>query len=261
MATGAVTQLTNDSRYDSWWAKASPDQTQMLFYRTPNGVHDSDYSKTSLWMANIDGSAPHQVIATGQYGWTVQAHAEWSPDGTRLVMFAFPMGIVVTDTNGVLLHHVAYGVDPSWSSDGRRIIYIDCADPASFGCTPDQGRVHVVNEDGTSPHILVSAPVQANDPTMSPDGSQIAWETDAGGNVWDLWVANADGSNPHVLLSDGNINTNPVWASDQELVLYKNAPLLRLGFAAWSMRSDGSGLTWITGGPLGSFVEMPFPLR
>jgi len=259
-ATGAVTQLTNDRRYDSWWVKASPDRTRILFYRTPAGVHDLDYTKTSLWMANIDGSGLHQVIATGQYGWVIQGHAEWSPDGTHLVMFAVPMGVVVTDTNGAYPRHVAYGADPSWSPDGHQIIYIDCANPASFGCTPDQVRVHLVNADGTNPHTLVATPPSPADPTMSPDGSKIAWESLGNGPLTvDLWVANADGTNPHVLFSDGNINTVPVWASDQELVFHKDQRPL-LGFGVWSIRVDGTGLTRIVGGELFNFAECPFPL-
>ncbi|MFN8034831.1 MAG: hypothetical protein U0V73_02720 [Acidimicrobiia bacterium] len=259
-ASSAVTQLTSDRRYDSWWVKASPDRTRILFYRTPAGVHDTDYTKTSLWMANIDGSGLHQVIATGQYGWTMQGHAEWSPDGTQLVMFAVPMGVTVTDANGASPRHVAYGADPSWSPDGRRIVYIDCLDPAAIGCTQDQVRVHIVNADGTNPHTVVATPPSPADPTMSPDGTKIAWESlGTGGLVVDLWVANADGTNPHVLFHDGNINTVPVWSSNQEILFTKDQRI-QLGYGLWSIRADGTGLTRIFGGELYNFAELAFPL-
>ena len=45
----APRQLTDDSRYDSWWARLSPDRRTILFYRSPKGSHDRDYSSTSLW--------------------------------------------------------------------------------------------------------------------------------------------------------------------------------------------------------------------
>ena len=132
-------------------------------------------------------------------------------DGTKLVMFGGSVynGIVVTDTNGVQLHRVGNGIDPVWSSNGKQIIYINCANATDFPfCAPDQNRVWAVNEDGSSPHMLVDIPVGANDPTMSPDGTLVAFETNPGGWVWDLWVANADGSNPRKLFSDGNVNSN-----------------------------------------------------
>ena len=210
-STGATCKRARDAAhqrppFDSWWAKPSPDGTRTLFYRTPAGVHDTDYKQTSLWMANIDGSGLRQVIANGQYGWAVQGHAEWSPDGTKLVMFGGSVynGIVVTDTNGVQLHRVGNGIDPVWSSNGKQVIYINCARAADFpSCPADQNRVWAVNEDGSSPHMLVDIPVGANDPTMSPDGSTIAFETNPGGLVWDLWLANADGSNPRKLFWTG----------------------------------------------------------
>ena len=262
LKTGVVTQLTNDRRFDSWWAKPSPDGTRTLFYRTPAGVHDTDYKQTSLWMANIDGSGLRQVIANGQYGWAVQGHAEWSPDGTKLVMFGGSIYnlIVVTDTNGVELHRVGNGIDPVWSSNGKQVIYINCARATDFpSCPADQYRVWAVNENGSSPHMLVNLPVRANDPTMSPDGTMIAFETNPGGIVWDLWVANADGTNPRKLFSDGNINSNPVWASNDELFFYKTAPFHN-GFGICTIHNDGSGLTWVSPAQVG-FEEMPSPLR
>ncbi|MCZ7527875.1 MAG: hypothetical protein M5U14_16750 [Acidimicrobiia bacterium] len=260
--TGAVTQLTDDPRFDSWWARVSPDGTRILFYRTPAGVHDLDYTKTSLWMMSSDGSGLRELIANGQYGWRVQGHAWWHPDGTRLVMFGGVVydGIVVTDTDGVPLYRVGDGIDPVWSSDGKQIVYVNCADPSDYpSCPPDQYRVWVVNQDGSSPRMVVDLPVRAHDPMMSPDGSMIAFETNPGGLVWDLWVVNTDGSNPRRILSDGNINTNPVWVSDEQLVFYKTSPAHHREFGLWTVRADGSGLTWISPGQQG-VTEMPFPI-
>ncbi len=110
-------------------------------------MYDNDYKQTSLWMVNINGSGLRQVIANGQNGWAVQGHAEWSPDGTKLVMFGGTIynGIVVTDTNGVQLHRVGNGIDPVWSSNGKQIIYINCAKGSRFpvlcaGSEPCLGR-------------------------------------------------------------------------------------------------------------------------
>jgi Tol biopolymer transport system component len=258
-ATGVVTRLTNDAQYDSWWGKVSPDQTRVLFYRTPAGVHDTDYTKTSLWMMNIDGSNAHQVIATGANGWKIQGHAEWSPDGTKLAMFAYPGGVMITDANGQSPKHIVNGADPSWTSDGR-VVYTNCLDPSGWGCTADQIRVWVVNADGTSPHLVVSNTPAVADPVMSPDGTKVAWESLGGGMSVDLWVANTDGTNPHKLFSDGYINTVPRWVSNNELVFVKNLPIA-LGFGIWTINLDGTGLTRIVGGEYQNFADFPFPLH
>src|SRR5918911_3891865 len=82
-----VRALTDDERYDSWWPRVSPDRGRILFYRSPRGVHDNDYTKQSLWVMNADGSNRRQLRAAGTDGWKIQGHAEWSPDGSRLAMF------------------------------------------------------------------------------------------------------------------------------------------------------------------------------
>ncbi|MFN8036720.1 MAG: hypothetical protein U0V73_12370 [Acidimicrobiia bacterium] len=259
LRTNVVTQLTRDGRYDSWWARPSPDGTRMVFVRTPAGVHDTDYAKTSVWAADIDGGNVHQIVANGQYG-ALLGHPDWSPDGTRLVMVAGVYGIAVTDPEGRIVHRVAYGIDPVWTPDGKRILYIACrSGVVSPPCSHDQWRVWIVNEDGSSAHLLVDVAGQANDPRMSPDGSKIAWETWGGGLVWNLWVADADGGNPHVMFSDGWGNSCPVWVSDHELVFYKTQPLVHAGFGLWKVRDDGTGLSWLSPGQAGN-AEMPFPL-
>ena len=63
-----VRALTNDRTQDSWWPRISPERARILFYRTPAGTHDGDYTKTSLWEMNADGSDSHQVIANGANG-------------------------------------------------------------------------------------------------------------------------------------------------------------------------------------------------
>src|SRR5688572_10137365 len=44
-----VRQLSADVRFDSWWPRLAPDRSRVVFYRTPKGVHDTDFTQTSLW--------------------------------------------------------------------------------------------------------------------------------------------------------------------------------------------------------------------
>src|SRR3954470_8550297 len=99
----SVAQLTNDQQYDSWWPRLSPDRKRVVFYRTPRGTYDRDYTKTSLWAMNYDGTGLTLLLAAGANGWGEQGHPEWSPGGTRLVMFGGAMispQLFVTDSLG-----------------------------------------------------------------------------------------------------------------------------------------------------------------
>jgi len=245
-AAGAVTQLTNDSTYDSWWPKLSPDGQQLLFYRTPAGTHDTDYSKTSLWIANSDGSNPHQIVANGANGWVVQGHAEWSPDSSRIVMFAGNAGgglLFTTDANGGNIKLVtttaqASDTDPSWSPDGSRITY-------AFN-----GDIWIVAATGGTPTQVSTDSLVDYDPYYSPDGSQIAWLTNISANVWAIRAASPNGANLHDIINDGNINSKPAWSPDGSLVYFHRHSSDNAGgfFELWMINADGTGLTQLNAG-------------
>lgn len=252
-ADGQSQQLTNAPAYDSWWPKLSPDGARILFYRTPAGVHDTDYSKTSLWVMNANGSSQQQRIANGANGWQLHGHAEWSPDGTRIVMFAGSGGtlLVHTDTTGGNIQLVtttgqAADTDPSWSPDGTTITY------AYAGEIWKASRV----ANGSSPQRLTNDSLTDYDPYFSPDGTKIAFLTQSSGSPsptgsWAIRVMNADGSGLHNLISDGNINSKPEWTADGSYIffhrlVYGNSAA---GFGIWYVKFDGSGLTQVSGLP------------
>lgn len=245
---GATVQLTNNASYDSWWPKPSPNGKQVLFYRTPAGVHDRDYGQTSMWMMNIDGTNLRQIIANKANGWAIHGHGEWSPDGTKLTMFGNAY-VYTTDINGNILSKLAVGIDPTFSSDGKQIIYISCA---TVGCPQSAYRVYRMNIDGSGVTQLENLNFRANDPFMSPDGKTIIWEGNPSGLVWNIYAMNADGSNVRTLVSDGNINTNPVWAPNNTIFFFKTSPANYKGFGLWSVNRDGSSLSWISKGQTGS---------
>ena len=198
---------------------------------------------------NADGSNQHQVIATGANGWSIQGHAEWSPDGSQLVMFGNTT-IWITDTNGNVLHAVTTGLDPTFSPDGQHIVYISCADLSN--CTPSNYRVFRSNLDGTEATQLENLPYRANDPYTSPDGNTIVWEVNISGLVWDIASMNADGSDAKILFSNGNINTNPTWSPNNVIYFTKNDPKDYTDYGLWTMDRDGTNLTWISQGQTGS---------
>ncbi|MEK7602902.1 MAG: hypothetical protein AAB459_01480 [Patescibacteria group bacterium] len=221
---GKPKQITSDSRYDSWWPRISPDESRLIFYRTPKGVHDQDYSKTSLWLMDTSsGGHPTQIIANNAFGWHQHGHAEWSPNGTKLVMFAgtkINPQLWLTDANGrdpkKITNHGGVNLDPSWSPDGTKIVYIACPNNV---CLPSDQEVYTIETKTGSRSRITSDDIRDQDPYFSHDGTEIAFLSQMTGasrskpaGVWEIRIQKKDGSIDTTKF--GQVTSLPTWSSD-----------------------------------------------
>lgn len=254
-----VVQLTDDPQTDAWWGRLSPDRRRILFYRTPAGVHDRDYGATSLWMMAADGGDETELRPAGHDGWATQGHAEWSPDGTSLVMFGGPQKVSpqihVTDIDGqearVLTDRGGQNLDPSFGPDGRTIVFVAC--PGRI-CFPSDYEIYRMPLDGSSdPERLTFDDLRDHDPYVSPDGTQVAWltqtTTDGPVGTWNIRVADIDGGDHTWVTNDDGINSRPEWTRDGSRILFHRFdPELGGGFQIYSIAPDGSDRRAITEG-------------
>ena len=105
---------------------------------------------------------------------------------------------------------------PSWSGDGTKLAAVCSLPSGKFLCT--------VNVDGSNFRTVTSAdlpgPLVAFDPTLSPDGSKIAFAAytfEAGrATSYRIYVVKADGaSSPVKLSTDDTVNyRSPAWSPD-----------------------------------------------
>ena len=243
------TELTKDTRYDSWWPRISPDRSEILFYRTPAGVHDRDFSKTSLWLMNADGSDLHELIPTGAHGWTQQGHAVWSPDGTHIVMFAkvgSNTNIWTTKADGSdpvqLTNRPGTSLDPSYTASGG-IVFIGC--PLSV-CSSSQFEVYDMTASGSNVTRLTNDAARDQDPFGSPNGASIDWLRQTAAGTWAIWTMTSTGGNQHGVVPNLTINSKPAWSADGSWIYFHRLATGQTSFTIWKVHPDGTDLTAVS---------------
>lgn len=87
--------------------------------------------------------------------------------------------------------------------DGSKILFLsDMHDEPQSG-TYD---IYIMNVDGSEQRRLTHTPGAASYPSMSADGSTIAYSYQAGEDTpAQIWLIDADGGNPRLLLEGGSI--------------------------------------------------------
>lgn len=132
------------------------------------------YPEGILWKANADGSNALQLTSPPVYPKSVR----WSPDGTRIAFVdrtpQGTIGIYTIAAEGGTPHPLLRKdndneTDPSWSPDGKRIVYSTC--PALGASSNSELRI-LDPETGTS--VLVPGSKGLLVPRWSPDGRFIA---------------------------------------------------------------------------------------
>ena len=78
-----------------------------------------------------------------------------------------------------------------------------------------------MNADGSGLRNLTNSGSEDIMPAWSPDGSQIAFESDRDDGNHEIYVMNADGSNPRNLTNSGfSFNYSPAWSPDGSQIAF-----------------------------------------
>jgi Tol biopolymer transport system component len=67
-----------------------------------------------------------------------------------------------------------------------------------------------MNADGSDLQRLLNSPAKDLWPSWSPDGAQIAFQSDRDGD-WEIYVMDADGSNQQQLTDNKVKDSEPAW--------------------------------------------------
>jgi Tol biopolymer transport system component len=127
----------------------------------------------------------------------------------------------------------------AWSPRGEWIAFIGSGSQHTFD-------ILRVRADGSDLSNLTETPADESAFDWSPDGSQIVFQSDRGGN-YDLYVMDADGANVRQLTRTGNVDeVEPAWSPDGETIACLCGPKDANMGDICIMNADGSGQTNLT---------------
>ncbi|MDA0179489.1 DPP IV N-terminal domain-containing protein [Solirubrobacter phytolaccae] len=128
---------------------------------------------------------------------------------------------------------------PSFSPDMRTVLFstVKGADARNIQAM-DVATGAITTLFDHSPRSYDSAPA------WSPDGRQIAFESDLDGDR-EIYVMNADGSNVRQLTHNGNWEEGPAWSPDGTRLAFTRA-LSNTDYNVWTMAPDGTDQRQLT---------------
>jgi TolB protein len=121
---------------------------------------------------------------------------------------------------------------PTWCPDGSKLAYV-------IGPT-QQGRIKIMDADGTNAHYLFEGEGSQRTPQWSPDGKQIAFSMTTGPDSnYDIFVANADGTGLKNLTNSPIFEADPGWSPDSKQITFARADDGQFP-RVWVMNADGT---------------------
>jgi Tol biopolymer transport system component len=171
----------------------SPDGTSIAFERAFGPIVNNNATGVAIFTMHADGTDLVQLTpeATSTISGYQQPH--WSPDGTKIAFVAyapfaasyvggdgphFPSAIEVMNANGTDVRRLTPWRDdasnPSWSPDGRRILFNTYSEPV----LGESANLFTMRADGTDRQKVTNYSggyPQAAADSWSPDGKQIVY--------------------------------------------------------------------------------------
>ena len=223
---------TPANEYSPAW---SPDGESIAY------IYESDTDR-AVYVRQLIGGNPRRLTEVTQI--TMNPSLAWSPDGNALALATVEentQSIFLIDTDGANRRRLSQvpgnAFTPTWA----------ISEQIAFSWSPVANTeiwvMDIANPDNV--RRITEHPLTDTAPAWSPDGREIAFQSDRGGNS-DIYLMNPDGSDLRPITHDPSIETMPAWSPDGEyLVFVSNRSGSRDLFM---MRRDGTDIQQLTFG-------------
>jgi TolB protein len=221
----ALRKLTSDpagpALYDAQ-ADWSPDGRWIAFRRGPDAS-----TRLGVWKMTLYGGDP-VLLAEGNPAMPRENATQpaWAPDARSILFRANRPPFTDTDiwemapdgsNQRLVVHLPGEQLYPSYSPDKSRIAYT----------TPRVGRdrgIFTIAADGSNAAQILDVPgAYDSAPNWSPDGMEIAFESDSDGDM-EIYVMNADGTNVRQLTDNDIHDEGPSWSPDGRRIVFTSGP-------------------------------------
>ncbi|MCY3928630.1 MAG: hypothetical protein OXG81_10165 [Acidobacteria bacterium] len=203
LVTGRKTPIVAEEQ-PAYSPSLCPDGDTVLFARPLR----TNRQNMELFVLSRRGGTPRQLTRSSR----IDTNPECSPDGTRIAFTSGRSGtpqIYVMDIDGTNLDRVTYegryNEGASWHPDGSRLVYSRRTERG------DRHDIAVVDLVTGQDQLLTTGPGSHENPSFSPNGEWIAFDSRRPGGRRHIYIMSQDGRYSRRVTTRGN-NSHPSWS-------------------------------------------------